>query len=78
VIRDARKRLKILEQQSIHPQHQADLFTPGAADEPDEPPKTAHPVLEELARLDPDSLSPREALEYLYSLKKRVPSDHPG
>lgn len=31
-----------------------------------------HPVLEELERVDPDDLSPRQALELLYTLKKRI------
>lgn len=31
-----------------------------------------HPVLEELERVDPDGLSPRQALELLYTLKKRI------
>ena len=31
-----------------------------------------HPLLEALRELDPDALSPREALEYLYALKKRL------
>jgi DNA mismatch repair protein MutS len=30
----------------------------------------SHPVLTELADIDPDSLTPREALERLYSLKR--------
>jgi DNA mismatch repair protein MutS len=29
-----------------------------------------HPAVEKLAALDPDNLSPREALELLYLLKK--------
>jgi len=31
-----------------------------------------HPALTELRDLDPDSLSPREALERLYSLKRQL------
>lgn len=31
-----------------------------------------HPVLDELERVDPDDLSPRQALELLYTLKKRI------
>ena len=34
----------------------------------DPPPSVDHPVLSELKRLDPDTLTPREALEVLYAL----------
>ena len=36
-----------------------------APTEPEEP----HPALEQLAALDPDALSPRQALETLFALK---------
>jgi hypothetical protein len=38
----------------------------------DAPPLVEHPVISDLKRLDPDSLSPREALGMLYELKKRA------
>ncbi|WP_040261105.1 DNA mismatch repair protein MutS [Pseudomonas massiliensis] len=41
--------------------HQSDLFA-----------QLPHPVLDELAKLDVDSLTPRAALELLYTLKNRV------
>jgi DNA mismatch repair protein MutS len=44
---------------------QADLF---AAAEPTAPPP--HPAVEALGDLDPDALSPREALDKLYELKR--------
>jgi len=31
-----------------------------------------HPVLEELGRINPDDVTPRQALELLYSLKSRI------
>jgi DNA mismatch repair protein MutS len=31
-----------------------------------------HPVLDELAKLDLDDLTPRKALEMLYALKTRI------
>ena len=31
-----------------------------------------HPVVEELARINPDDMSPRQALDLLYNLKARV------
>ena len=67
VIRDARRRLRALENREIHAGPQADLF----ADLPEAEPETlSHPVLSELASIDPDALSPREALERLYALKR--------
>ncbi|WP_068804519.1 DNA mismatch repair protein MutS [Thauera phenolivorans] len=67
VIRDAKRRLRALENREIGAGPQADLFAmlPEAEAEP-----LSHPVLTELAELDPDSLSPREALEKLYALKR--------
>ena len=38
-----------------------------------EPEALSHPVLSELASIDPDALSPREALERLYALKRLAP-----
>ncbi|HQZ01650.1 MAG TPA: DNA mismatch repair protein MutS [Thauera sp.] len=67
VIRDARRRLRALENREIHAGPQADLFA--TLPEPETEP-LSHPVLTELAALDPDSLSPREALERLYALKR--------
>ena len=45
-----------------------DLFAQGDVAEPDNEPE-AHPALEQLASIDPDSLTPREALDALYALK---------
>ena len=46
---------------------QADLFAD--LPEPEDAP-LSHPVLTELADIDPDALTPREALERLYALKR--------
>ncbi|MDR1463354.1 MAG: DNA mismatch repair protein MutS, partial [Azoarcus sp.] len=71
VIRDARRRLRALENQAVDAGPQADLFaTPLLADKEEAPP--SHPALSELAALDPDTLSPREALEKIYALKRLV------
>lgn len=48
------------------------LFSqPSLASEPTQPahPPHQHPLIEEMAALDPDQLSPREALDVLYKLK---------
>jgi DNA mismatch repair protein MutS len=67
VIRDAKRRLRALENREIGNGPQADLFA--ALPEPETAP-LSHPVLTALAEVDPDSLSPREALEQLYALKR--------
>ena len=69
VIRDARRRLRALENREVAAGPQADLFI----DLPEpEPEALSHPVLTELADIDPDALSPREALERLYALKRML------
>ena len=65
VVRAARKHLGKLETGSTEPVAQGGLF--GSATRPEE--VTPHPVLDALADLKPDELSPREALEKLYALK---------
>ena len=66
VIRDARRRLRQLENREVDAGPQGDLFA--AAPEPVE--AEPHPALDALRALDPDNLSPREALEKLYELKR--------
>jgi len=66
VIRDAKRRLRQLENREVDAGPQADLFA--AAPEPVE--AEPHPALDALRALDPDNLSPREALDRLYELKR--------
>jgi DNA mismatch repair protein MutS len=68
LIRQAKKYLQLLEESSIVRGGQADLFlrTREEAQQPAEP----DPLREEMAKLNPDELSPRDALELLYRLKK--------
>jgi DNA mismatch repair protein MutS len=68
VIRSAKKQLVRLEQQSAAQNPQGDLFT--AVPEVAEPEE--HPLLSALRDVQPDDLSPKEALEKLYQLKKLV------
>jgi DNA mismatch repair protein MutS len=69
VVKAARKRLAFLEAQAAAAQPQGDLFAaPAPAAGESEP--AEHPALAQLRDVDPDSLSPREALELLYALKK--------
>lgn len=69
VIRAARKHLAALENQSAHNTNQFDLFTTECETTKVEATST-HPAIAALNECDPDSLSPREALEALYRLKR--------
>ena len=76
VIKAARKHLARLESQALDTTPQLDLFAlPCDEAEPEEAPQAAAPavsseLLDALAELDPDALTPREALERLYELKR--------
>jgi DNA mismatch repair protein MutS len=67
VIRQARRYLQVLEDSSLASSQQRDLF---ARSQPEEPEPSSDALRDELAKLNPDELSPREALELLYRLKK--------
>jgi DNA mismatch repair protein MutS len=67
VIRQARKYLQLLEEASISRGNQNDLFSSTRPPEAEPP---LDPVRESLEKMNPDDLSPREALELLYRLKK--------
>jgi DNA mismatch repair protein MutS len=83
VIRAARKHLARLESQALDATPQLDLFAAAPCDDDSEvaesaeaPPAAAVQVAEEspaltlLDTIDPDALTPREALERLYELKR--------
>ena len=75
VIRAARRHLASLEAHAIQPSPQFDLFSQDLAE-----PRTPEPgpdeqvvsLIDALANIDPDALSPREALDALYRLKGMV------
>jgi DNA mismatch repair protein MutS len=67
VIRQARRYLQVLEDSSLASSQQRDLFV---RSKPEEPETSPDALRDELAKLNPDELSPREALELLYRLKK--------
>jgi DNA mismatch repair protein MutS len=83
VIKSARKHLARLEAQALESTPQRDLFAAPPSDpyaEEDEPAPT-HEVasdpaidalLDTLEQIDPDALTPREALEQLYQLKQQL------
>ncbi len=66
VIQSARRKLVQLEQQGVSNGVQGDLFSTPC--EPAEP--RPHPAMAALSAIDPDELTPKRALEYLYELKK--------
>jgi DNA mismatch repair protein MutS len=77
VIRAARKHLARLESQALDATPQLDLFAlaPCEEDAPEEMPHRRQPqrlraALALLDDIDPDALTPREALERLYELKR--------
>jgi DNA mismatch repair protein MutS len=70
VIRAAKKQLFKLEQNSAAQNPQGDLFDHKSGADFEEPGE--HPALQSLRDLQPDELSPKEALEKLYQLKKLV------
>jgi DNA mismatch repair protein MutS len=72
VIRAARKHLAALEAHAAQSDTQFDLFASAATEETvaDLAPETASPLKEVLLGIDPDSLTPREALEALYRLRQ--------
>jgi len=68
VIRNARRYLQMLEDASLTRGGQSDLFVGGQA--VPEPAQESHTVRSALDAVNPDELSPREALELLYKLKR--------
>jgi DNA mismatch repair protein MutS len=66
VIRAAKKHLARLEQEAASRDPQGDLFSV----QPEKAPPVEHHAVEALRALDPDALSPKEALEQLYRLRK--------
>lgn len=68
VVTHARQALAALEAHSQESRVQVDLFAPPPPEEAPEP----HPVVAALAAIDPDALSPRDALDQLYQLKKLI------
>ncbi|MBI3069234.1 MAG: DNA mismatch repair protein MutS, partial [Betaproteobacteria bacterium] len=71
VIRAAHRYLVMLEQEGAARSRQGDLF---AAPPPADTEDRAHAAIERLREVDPDALTPREALDALYQLKRLLES----
>ncbi|HWU83180.1 MAG TPA: DNA mismatch repair protein MutS [Methylophilaceae bacterium] len=65
VVASAKRKLAQLEQQNIAAGPQTDMFAQQAA----APEPMRHPALDDLEALEPDDLTPKQALEVLYKLK---------
>ncbi|MCO6426666.1 MAG: DNA mismatch repair protein MutS [Nitrosomonas communis] len=74
VIKAARKILTKLEQEKVNRNPQLDLFS-ASPDPADQLSETLHPIFTHLSKLTPDELSPKEALEHLYTLKSMLDKD---
>jgi DNA mismatch repair protein MutS len=72
VVRAARKRLAELEEHGLAGGPQQNLFGSAAKDAPSAPSPEDHPIFKQLRELDPDALTPREALEVLYQLRRKL------
>jgi DNA mismatch repair protein MutS len=72
VIRAARKRLAELEEHGLAAGPQRDLFGGASKEEPVSQPAAEHAIFKHLREIDPDSLTPREALEMLYQLRRQL------
>ena len=70
VIKNAKKQLRVLEQQSSMQNQQGDLFAAAEKRISDQEPE--HPALTTLRNLHADEISPKAALELLYQLKKLI------
>ncbi|PKO26209.1 MAG: DNA mismatch repair protein MutS [Betaproteobacteria bacterium HGW-Betaproteobacteria-8] len=68
VVAMAKRKLAQLEQQNIQAGPQGDMFA--EPETPNDVPQ--HPAVTELETIEPDELTPRQALEVLYQLKKLI------
>jgi DNA mismatch repair protein MutS len=67
VVKAARRQLRELEQRAACNRLQPDLFATAFAAEPADPGE--HPAVERLGLIDPNELTPKQALDALYELK---------
>lgn len=75
VIKAAKKILVQLERDSAMKNPQPDLFTDLTGVTSDPLPETTHPIFVYLSQLVPDELTPKQALEQLYTLRSMLDKD---
>jgi len=69
VLKNARKKLAILERNSVNSSPQQDLFTQTSFNEEEIEPET-HPIVEKIAALELDDMTPKQAMDVLFDLKQ--------
>ena len=67
VVKAARRQLRTFEQRAAINTQQPDLFAAALTTEPTE--STEHPIIGRLSSIDPNELTPKQALDALYELK---------
>ena len=72
VIRAARRNLALLEEHGLTPGPQRDLFAATASAAPDATAVEDHAAMRLLRDTNPDALSPKEALDLLYRLRRQL------
>lgn len=71
VLKNAKKKLAILESNSVNSSPQQDLFTQTSFNDADEEPEI-HPVIEQIEALDLDDMTPKQAMDALFDLKQQL------
>jgi len=72
VIRAARRNLALLEEHGLTPGPQRDLFAATASAAPEATAVEDHAAIRLLRDTNPDALSPKEALDLLYRLRRQL------
>ncbi|KPN72054.1 DNA mismatch repair protein MutS [Neisseria sp. 83E34] len=75
-LKSAQKHLEALENQAAASRPQMDIFSQCLSENEEPPPAPTNPALEALQTLNPDELTPREALDWLYRLKQMERKDN--
>lgn len=71
VLNNAKKKLAILESNSVNSSPQQDLFTQASFNEIDDAPRI-HPVIEKIEALNLDDMTPKQAMDALFDLKQQL------
>ena len=69
VLKNAKKKLAILERNSVNGSPQQDLFAQASYEEPED---ETHPILEQLESFNLDDMTPKQAMDALFELKQQL------